>query len=67
MTSGDDAQRDSREPSATPSAPNEYSRGEDDVIRIEDLAPPENVHGGRKILLGEFLTPLSNPRIPSGS
>ena len=35
---------------------------EDDVIRIEDLAPRENVKGGRKILLGEIPTPPSNPR-----
>ncbi len=36
---------------------------DDDVIRIEDLAPRGNVSGGRKILLGEVLTPMSNPRI----
>ena len=36
---------------------------EDDVIRIEDLAPRTDVTGGRKILLGEMLTPLSNPLI----
>lgn len=36
---------------------------EDDVIRIEDLAPRTDVTGGRKILLGEMLTPVSNPLI----
>jgi hypothetical protein len=35
----------------------------DDVIRIEDLAPRGNVIGGRKILLGEIPTPVSNPLI----
>jgi hypothetical protein len=36
---------------------------DDDVIRIEDLAPRQDVTGGRKILLGEMLTPVSNPVI----
>lgn len=40
---------------------------DDDVIRIEDLAPPDDVLGGRKILLGEIHTPLNNPRILPGS
>ena len=40
---------------------------DDDVIRIVDLAPPPGVKGGRKILLGQVLTPLSNPRILPGS
>jgi len=31
---------------------------DDDVIRIEDLAPRENVTGGRKIVLGEAFPPL---------
>jgi hypothetical protein len=35
---------------------------DDDVIRLEDLAPAEDVRGGRKILLGEVPTPTSNPR-----
>lgn len=29
---------------------------EDDVIRIEDLTPRENVRGGRKVILGEVTT-----------
>jgi len=29
---------------------------DDDVIRIEDLAPRENVKGGRKVILGEIVT-----------
>ena len=40
---------------------------DDDVIRIEDLAPPTDVKGGRKILLGEMPTPTSTPRIRPGS
>lgn len=41
-----------------PSPPlRESAGGDDDVIRIEDLAPPADVRGGRKILLGEVLTP----------
>jgi hypothetical protein len=40
---------------------------DDDVIRIEDLAPRTDVTGGRKILLGEMLTPVSNTRIPPES
>jgi hypothetical protein len=51
---------------ATPDAP-VPARTEDDVIRIEDLAPRAEVSGGRKILLGEFLTPVSNPIIPPES
>jgi hypothetical protein len=35
---------------------------DDDVIRLEDLTPAEDVRGGRKILLGEVPTPTSNPR-----
>lgn len=33
------------------------------IIRIEDLTPPDDVKGGRKILLGEWPTPPSVPRI----
>jgi hypothetical protein len=29
---------------------------DDDVIRIEDLTPRENVKGGRKVILGEVAT-----------
>jgi hypothetical protein len=43
-----------------PSAP---EGNEDDVIRLEDLSPSEDVHGGRKILLGEVPTPASSPRL----
>ena len=50
-----------------PVGENESPVREDDVIRIEDLAPPGNVKGGRKILLGEILTPTSNPRVQPGS
>ena len=50
-----------------PHRQNESAVRDDDVIRIEDLAPPGNVKGGRKILLGEFLTPASDPLIPPGS
>lgn len=55
--------RKTRETPAQPEPVKESSLRDDDVIRIEDLAPPPNVKGGRKILLGEILTPLSNPRI----
>ncbi len=48
---------DTPEPPVTPDSPREKSAGDDDVIRIEDLAPPSDVKGGRKILLGEVLTP----------
>ena len=51
----------------TPAATNATPRVQDDVIRIEDLAPRTDVSGGRKILLGEYLTPISNPRITPGS
>ena len=51
----------------TPAATDPTPRVHDDVIRIEDLAPRTDVSGGRKILLGEYLTPISNPRIPPGS
>jgi hypothetical protein len=56
--------REKRELSA-PRQPNDGSgdAGDDDVIRIEDLAPRGNVTGGRKILLGEIPTPVSNPLI----
>lgn len=33
----------------------------DEVIRIEDLAPREDVKGGRKILLGEDVTRQVRP------
>ena len=46
---------------------NKSTHQDDDVIRIEDLAPPTNVKGGRKILLGEMPTPTSTPRIRPGS
>jgi hypothetical protein len=51
--------------SETPDAPTprEKEPGDDDVIRIEDLAPPTDVWGGRKILLGEIITPPSTPGI----
>ncbi len=45
-----DATEDSRQPR------------DDDVIRIDDLTPPDNVRGGRKLFLGEMHTPLSNPK-----
>ena len=68
MTPGDDAVHEKTEHSGpTPSIPPARADGEDDVIRIVDLAPPEDVHGGRKILLGEFPTPVSAPRIPPES
>jgi hypothetical protein len=59
--------REKRVTQAKPEPVNESSLRDDDVIRIEDLAPPTNVKGGRKILLGEILTPLSNPWILPGS
>lgn len=46
---------------------NKRKHQDDDVIRIEDLAPPTDVKGGRKILLGEVPTPTSTPRIRPGS
>ena len=58
--------RETRTP-RKPGSQNEDEVRDDDVIRIEDLAPPANVKGGRKILLGEMLTPPSNPRIRPGS
>ncbi|MEO8335010.1 MAG: hypothetical protein ABI664_08560 [bacterium] len=58
-----------REPreSAGHAARSDDAARHDDVIRIEDLAPRGNVTGGRKILLGEVLTPLNIPRIPPES
>jgi hypothetical protein len=38
----------------TPSGP--FVSIDDDVIRIEDLTPRENVKGGRKVILGEVAT-----------
>jgi hypothetical protein len=38
----------------TPSRP--VPTVDDDVIRIEDLTPRENVKGGRKVILGEVAT-----------
>jgi hypothetical protein len=35
---------------------------EDDVIRIEDLTPRENVRGGRKVILGEVTTPSDDSK-----
>ena len=57
-----------REPPETrqTGAEDESAVPDNDVIRIEDLAPPGNVKGGRKILLGEILTPTGNPLIPPG-
>ncbi len=59
------AMREKREgPAARPPTPvGEDVPRDDDVIRIEDLAPRGDVTGGRKILLGEMLTPASNPLI----
>lgn len=53
-------------PPVTPDAP-VPPRTEDDVILIEDLAPRAEVSGGRKILLGEFLTPVTNAIVPPES
>jgi hypothetical protein len=36
--------------------PSSAQDADDDVIRIEDLSPRENVKGGRKIILGEVAT-----------
>ena len=55
--------RKTRETPTQPEQVKERSPRDDDVILIEDLAPPPNVKGGRKILLGEIVTPVSNPRI----
>ncbi|MDB4890339.1 MAG: hypothetical protein JWL61_2194 [Gemmatimonadetes bacterium] len=57
-----------KEKREVPAAPRSDTGGadaprEDDVIRIEDLAPRTDVTGGRKILLGEMLTPVSSPLI----
>lgn len=50
---------DPKEP-RSPESPDEKS---DEVIRIEDLAPREDVKGGRKIVLGEIVTePTTPPR-----
>jgi hypothetical protein len=59
--------RRTRETPTQPEQVKERSPRDDDVILIEDLAPPSNVKGGRKILLGEILTPLSNPQVLPGS
>ena len=48
---------DPKEP-RSPKSPDQKS---DDVIRIEDLAPREDVKGGRKIVLGEDLTEPTPP------
>lgn len=63
----DEAMSDKPDVPATTQPPAENEPGDDDVIRIEDLAPPSDVRGGRKILLGEVLTPLGNPRITPDS
>jgi hypothetical protein len=42
----------------SPAKPDDKS---DEVIRIEDLAPREDVKGGRKIVLGEDLTEPTRP------
>lgn len=34
---------------------------DDEVIRIEDLTPRENVSGGRKVILGEIATRPEEP------
>ena len=49
-------------PSPAVAAPEDQPAVQDDeVIRIEDLAPRENVKGGRKILLGEDVTRHARP------
>ncbi|MEO5814932.1 MAG: hypothetical protein ABIT20_06600 [Gemmatimonadaceae bacterium] len=58
--------RDLPEPRKTTAVSDDVAH-DDDVIRIEDLTPRGNVTGGRKILLGEMPTPVSNPRIISES
>ena len=41
----------------SPDASNDKSDDKsDDVIRIEDLAPRDDVKGGRKIVLGEIIS-----------
>lgn len=45
--------REPRSPEPTDDARDEKS---DDVIRIEDLAPRDDVKGGRKIVLGEIVS-----------
>jgi hypothetical protein len=51
--------RKPQSPEPTDEAPDEKS---DDVIRIEDLAPRDDVRGGRKIVLGEIV-----PDLPASS
>ena len=47
----------SHTPDAGDAVPEELPAAEkDEVIRIEDLAPRDDVKGGRKILLGEDVT-----------
>jgi hypothetical protein len=53
---------DDRDLPDPPQPSREKPPGDDDVIRIEDLAPPTDVRGGRKILLGEILTPPHSQR-----
>lgn len=54
---------DSRKPHSPEPDDDASAEKSDDVIRIEDLAPREDVKGGRKIVLGEI---LSEPPASSG-
>lgn len=45
-----------KEPPSPESSDDASDRKSDDVIRIEDLAPRDDVKGGRKIVLGEIVT-----------
>ena len=54
---------DPKEPRSREGSDEASDEKSDDVIRIEDLAPREDVKGGRKIVLGEI---VSEPRASSG-
>ena len=53
---------DPRKPNAHEPSDDATDHKSDDVIRIEDLAPREDVKGGRKIVLGEIVSePPASP------
>jgi hypothetical protein len=47
---------DSPKPRSPDSSDAKSDENSDDVIRIEDLTPRDDVKGGRKIVLGEIIS-----------
>jgi hypothetical protein len=52
---------DPKKPQSPESSRDTSRDATDDVIRIEDLAPRDDVKGGRKIVLGEIISEPSAP------